>query len=112
MTNEIEQVPVNYLPNGNIGTGVQDVAMIGAMLTGVGLTRLQVQGLIAQIQKVSMQVALTSITEILGEIQKVREAQLMDIINRLSTMPAVMGQVSKNHVVQIVSNVLSSTPRQ
>lgn len=104
-------VQVNSLPGSN-GINVQDVAVLGAQLTALGLTKLQVQGLLAQMQKMALQTAMNTLGEVLEEVRKVQESRMWDILNRLSTMPTMAGYVSRNHVVQIVTNVSSTTPRQ
>lgn len=104
-------VQVNGLPGAN-GINVQDVAALGAQLTALGLTKLQVQGLLAQMQKMALQTAMNTLGDVLEEVRKVQEARMWDILNRINTMPTMAGYVSRNHVVQIVTNVSSMTPRQ
>jgi len=110
MSTDLE-VPVDMIPNGN-GLSAQDIAGLGAMLTSVGLTRLQVQGIVARIQKVAAHVALTTIGEVLEDVRRIQEARLLEIISRVGAMPTMAGYVNRNHVIQIVSNTMATTPRQ
>jgi len=103
-------VQIEHVPNG--GVNAQDVAAIGALLASNGLDRSQVQGLIARIQKLGVQVALGALPELLEDIRRVQEARLWGAINRIQALATIGGHVSKNQVIQILTSVAQQTPRQ
>lgn len=109
MTNDLE-VRVEHVPNG--GINAQDIASVGAMLASHGLNQVQVQGLIARMQKLGVQVAIGSLADILEDIRRIQEARIWEMVNRVSTMPTVGGFVNKNHVITILTTVAKQTPRQ
>jgi uncharacterized protein YkvS len=94
------------------GVNAQDIAAFGALLAGHGLSRQQVLGLVARIQKVSEQLAITSLAEILEDVRKIQEARMWRIINFVQTVPGVGGYVNKNAVINYIHAVNAETPRQ
>jgi hypothetical protein len=107
---DLELAQVDPIPSN--GLGAQDIAMLGAMLTSAGLTRLQVQGLIGRVQKVAMKVTLDTLSETLEDIRQIQEARLWRIIQMVRTLPVMAGYVNRDRVVQIVQQVAAETPRQ
>lgn len=108
MTTDIEY---NQVPTNGNGMEVQNIAMLGAMLAGTGLTDLEVQGLLGSVRDMALRQAMNSLPDVLNKIQRVQAARLTDILNRINSMPTMAGMVSRNHVIQIITSVLSSTPR-
>lgn len=107
--NEVQIRHMEQTPN---GVGAQDIAAMGALLAGHGLSRMQVQGLLARIQKVSEQLAITSISEILEDVRRIQEARMWRIISFIQSMPGVGGYVNKNTIISFIHTVNSETPRQ
>ena len=93
-------------------TSAQDIAALGALLTSAGLTKLQVQSLVARIQKVSEQVALITLNETLEDIRKIQESRIWRIISLIQALPAFGGYINKNSVLMAVQTVAAETPRQ
>jgi hypothetical protein len=93
-------------------TSAQDIAALGALLTSAGLTKLQVQSLVARIQKVSEQVALITLNETLEDIRKIQESRIWRIISLIQALPSMGGYINKNSVLMAVQTVASETPRQ
>lgn len=110
MTNS--EVQLQYQPSAPNGVSAQDIASLGALLAGHGLSRIQVQGLIARIQKVAEQLAVMSLADILDDVRKIQEARLWRIINFVQSMPSMGGYVSKNSVINYIHTVTAETPRQ
>jgi hypothetical protein len=104
------QVSVEHIPNG--GINAQDLASLGAMLAAHGLNQTQVQGLVARMQKMGVQVALATLPSVLEDIRRIQEARIWEMINRIQTLPVMAGYVNRNQVVQILSTIASQTPRQ
>lgn len=109
MTSEMQQV--NAAPNGN-GLDMNSVAMLGAVLAGLGLEALEVQGLLAAVNKTSLQTTMNAMPEILGRIATVQRAKAVDIINRIGTLPSMGGYVNKLQVLNIINTVMSAPPQQ
>jgi hypothetical protein len=105
---EVRSIP-NQPPN---GTTAQDIAALGALLTSAGLTRLQVQGLVARIQKTAEQVALMTIAETLEDIRKIQEARMYRIVSLVQSLQSVGGYVNRNSVLLAINGVMSESPRQ
>lgn len=110
MSNDIQR-QVNTQPNGN-GLDMQSVAMLGATLAGLGLEALEVQGLLAAVNKTSLQTAMNAMPEILGKIAQVQRAKAVDIANRISMLPSMGGYVNKLQVLNIINTVMSAPPQQ
>lgn len=106
---EVQIRPIDPVPN---GTTAQDIAALGALLTSAGLTKLQVQSLVARIQKVSEQVALISLNETLEDIRKIQEARIWRIISMVNTLQSYGGYINKNAVIMAIQSVAAETPRQ
>ncbi|HEY6075006.1 MAG TPA: hypothetical protein VIV15_16910 [Anaerolineales bacterium] len=107
---EIQQHPFTMPPPD--GVDAQDIAALGALLAGHGLSRIQVRGLLARIQKVSEQLAIMSLAEILEDVRKIQEARLWRIINFVQAMPSVGGYISRASIVNYIHTVTAETPRQ
>lgn len=98
--------------NGAIALNTQDIASFGAKLSAHGLTQLQVQAFMASLQKMSMQVALSSLNIILEDVRQIQEARFWDIINQLRALPTYAGYVSLDRVIQIIQMTAMKSPRQ
>jgi hypothetical protein len=103
-------VQVEHMANG--GVNAQDVAAVGALLASNGLDRIQVQGLISQIQKLGVQVALGALPELLENIRRAQQSRIWGAINQVQALASMGGYVSKNQVIQILTGVAQQTPRQ
>lgn len=108
---QVHMQQVNAMPNGN-SLDMTSVAMLGATLAGLGLEALEVQGLLASVQKTSMQTAMNAMPEVLGKIAQVQRAKAVDIVNRISLLPSMYGYVNKLAVLNIINSVLSAPPQQ
>lgn len=102
---------VNAVPNGN-GLDVNSVAMLGAVLAGLGLEALEVQGLLGAVQKTSMQAAMNAMPEVLGRIAQVQRAKAVDLANRISMLPSMGGYINKLQVLNIINSVMTAPPQQ
>lgn len=109
MSTDMQQV--NATPNGN-GLDVNSVAMLGAVLAGLGLEALEVQGLLASVQKTSMQTAMNAMPDILGKIAQVQRAKAIDITTRIGMLPSMGGYINKLQVLNIINAVMSAPPQQ
>lgn len=94
------------------GTAAQDMAALGALLTSAGLTKLQVAGLVARIQKTAEQAAMQSVAEVVEDVRRIQEARFARIIQLIGSLTPYMGYVSKAGVLMIIQAVANETPRQ
>lgn len=107
--NEIQVRQQNQPPN---GVAAQDIAALGALMAGHGLSQKQVLGLVARIQKVAEQVAIANVAEILEDVRKIQEARMLRIINFVQALSGMGGYVSRNAVISYIHAVNAETPRQ
>lgn len=102
-----------YESNPYAGLNPQDLASLGATMVTNGLNALQARALVAQVQQVAAQAALATANNILEEVRKVQEARMAEILQRLYTLPNMLGHyVRRDLVVQLIQSVASKTPRQ
>lgn len=109
MNSQVEQV--NTTPNGT-SLDMQSVAMLGAALAGMGLEAMEVQGLLASVHRVSLQTAVSSMSDVLDKVSKIQRSKIIDIVNRISMLPSMYGYVNKLAVLNIINTSLSTPPRQ
>ena len=109
MSND-QLVQIEHVPNG--GINAQDIASLGALLASNGLDQAQVQGLVARMQKLGVQVALATLPAMLEDIRRIQEARLWGAINRIQALPSVGGYVNRNQVILLLTSVAQQTPRQ
>lgn len=107
----MNEVEVHPGPSPN-GTSVQDIAALGALLTSAGLTRLQVQSLMARIRSVAEQVAMVSLNDTLEEIRRIQESRMLRIMQIVQSLPANLGYVRRDAVLMAINTVMTETPRQ
>lgn len=107
---EIQLLPTDHpFPN---GVAAQDIAALGALLSGHGLSKTQVQGLMARIQKMSEQLVIVSLSEVLEDVRRIQEGRLWRIIQLIQAMPSMGGYVNRNAVLTTIHTVAAETPRQ
>lgn len=94
------------------GTNVQDIAALGALLTSAGLTKLQVQSLMARIRSTAEQVAMMTLNDTLEEIRRIQESRMLRIMQIVSTLPQQFGYVRRDAVQMAINTVMNETPRQ
>ena len=109
MNSQVEQV--NTMPNGG-SLDMQNVAMLGASLAGMGLEAMEVQGLLASVHRVSLQTAVNSMSDVLEKVSKIQRSKITDIVTRISMLPSMYGYVNKLAVLNIINTSLSTPPRQ
>ena len=109
MANDIE-VRVEHVPNG--GINAQDIASLGAMLAGHGLDQMQVQGLVARMQKLGVQVALGALPEMLEDIRRIQESRIWGAIGQIQALSSMGPYVRRDQVLLILNSVAQRTPRQ
>jgi hypothetical protein len=109
MSQDLE-VQVQHVPNG--GVNATDIASLGAMLAGHGLDQMQVQGLVSRMQKLGVQVALSSLPEMLEDIRRIQESRIWGAINQIQALTTVGGYVRREQVLLILNGLAQRTPRQ
>lgn len=109
MSNDL-QVQVEHVPNG--GINAQEIASLGAMLASHGLDQMQVQGLVARMQKVGVQTALAALPEFLEDIRRVQASRIWGAINQIQALSSMGGYIRRDHVLLILNAVASQTPRR
>jgi hypothetical protein len=109
MSSDLE-VQVQHVPNG--GINAQDIASLGAILAGHGLDQMQVQGLVARMQKLGVQVALSSLPEMLEDIRRIQQSRLWGAINQIQALSSMGPYVRRDQVLLILNGVAQRTPRQ
>jgi hypothetical protein len=107
--NQDLEVPVQHVPNG--GMNAQDIASLGAILGSHGLDQMQVQALVARIQKIGVQTALAALPEMLEEIRRLQWARVYGAINRISALSSSMGYVRRDHVLLILNTLVPQNPQ-
>lgn len=108
-SNDVQRV--NAMPSGN-GLDVENVAMLGASLAGMGLEVLEVQGLLAAVHRVSLQVSINSMSDVLDKVTKVHRSRAVHIVTRINMLPSMGGYVNKLQVLNIINSVLNTSPQQ
>ena len=109
MSQDLE-VQVQHIPNG--GVNATDIASLGAMLAGHGLDQMQVQGLVARMQKLGVQVALGALPEMLEDIRRIQEARIWGAISQIQALSSMGGYVRRDQVLLILNGLSQRTPRQ
>ena len=109
MSQDLE-VQVQHVPNG--GVNAQDIASLGAMLAGHGLDQMQVQGLVARMQKLGVQVALGSLPDMLEDIRRIQESRIWGAINQIQALSSMGPYVRRDQVLLILNGLAQRTPRQ
>lgn len=118
MTEEHERVYASsqietYEPNGIRALNPQDLVSLGSHMASNGLTTLESQALVGMMQRLAAQTALLMAPEILEKVRKVQEARMAEILNRVSLLNGFMGTyIRKDQVQQIITQVMSTVPRQ
>lgn len=105
MTNDVrilDQTPLSH----------QDLTELGALLANTGYTTLETRALIALVQQGSQQVALNMAPAMLEQIRRIQESRIMEIIQRIRTLPALAGYIHKDQVIQIIQSGALAAPRQ
>jgi len=93
-------------------TSAQDIAALGALLTSAGMTKLQVQALIARIRTVAETVAMVTLNDTLEEIRKIQESRMYRLVGMVQALQAMGGYVNRNSVLMAINTVMTETPRQ
>jgi hypothetical protein len=109
MTTDLE-VQVQHIPNG--GINAQDIASLGAIMAGHGLDQVQVQGLVARMQKLGVQVALGTLPELLEDIRRIQEARIWGAIAQIQALTTFGGYIRRDQVLMILNGLSQRTPRQ
>jgi hypothetical protein len=109
MSTDLE-VQVQHVPNG--GINAQDIASLGAILAGHGLDQMQVQGLVARMQKLGVQVALGALPEMLEDIRRIQESRIWGAISQIQALSSMGGYVRRDQVLLILNGLSQRTPRQ
>lgn len=110
-TNGALEVQTLY-PNPVVGLNPQDLAGLGAMLAGHGLTQLQVQGLMSQVHQVAAQTTVAMLPKVLEDIRKIQESRFMEIVTMIRAMQNMGGYVRADRVIQAIQMVASKNPSQ
>ena len=90
----------------------QDIASLGAILAGHGLDQMQVQGLVARMQKLGVQVALGALPEMLEDIRRIQEARIWGAISQIQALSSMGGYIRRDQVLLILNGLSQRTPRQ
>lgn len=106
---DLDVRPVEAQLNGN---SIQDIAALGALLTSAGLTKLQVQSLMARIRATAEQVAMMTLNDTLEEIRKIQESRMLRIMSIVGALPTQLGYVRRESVLMAINTVMTETPRQ
>jgi hypothetical protein len=104
------QVKVEHVSNG--GINAQEIASLGAILAAHGLDQMQVQGLVARMQKLGVQVALGTLPEMLEDIRRIQESRIWGAISQVQALSSMGGYIRRDQVLLILNGLSQRTPRQ
>jgi DNA polymerase III delta subunit len=90
----------------------QDLTELGALLANTGYTTLEARALMALVQQASQQVALNVTPGLLEQVRRIQEARLLEIIQRIRSLPALAGYVHRDQIIAIIQTTATKTPRQ
>lgn len=93
------------------GVNTQDLAELGAILTGMGLTTIEVRGLLGDVQQAAAQATLNMAPKFLESVRRVTESRYMEMVQRVRALPQRMGWINRDQVLQIIQDVSSRVPR-
>jgi hypothetical protein len=109
--NNNRDVRVNVYDPPVMGFTPQDLTELGALLASSGFTTMQTRALIAKVQQVAAQAAVSMAPDLLEEIRKIQETRILEILQRIRLLPNTMGWVSRDRVLQIIQDVATKVPR-
>ena len=88
--------------------GQQDFTELGANLVASGFTVDEARSLVAEVQQVATQVALSMAPRILDRVRRIRAAQMFDLHRNLQLLPNTLGYVQRDRVLMIVQNATNT----
>ena len=109
MTSDIEVRVSDPYPKQALSA--QDLTELGSVLTTAGLDRDSVRGVVAELQEDALQLALQNMPKILSKVQDIHMKRVQETLLRIRLLPIRMGYVSRDAVVAIVQQVMTSPPR-
>lgn len=101
-----DMTPVEAVPN--FGMGQQDFTELGANLVASGFSVDEARSLVAEVQQVATQVALSMAPRILERVRRIRAAEIFDMYRNLQLLPNTLGYVQRDRVLMIVQNATNT----
>lgn len=100
MTTDLAQVE----PVPSFGMGQQDFTELGARLVASGLTVDEARSLVAEVQQVATQVALSMAPKLLDRLRRVQASRMWDLHRALQVLPNTFGYISRDRVLGLVQD--------
>ena len=110
MTTDIDVQAIDPSPNGSLSP--QTLAELGALMATTGFTTMEARAFVAQVQQVAAQVALNMAPGLMEQVRRIQEARMLEIHQRVRSIPPMMGYISRDRVLEIIQSVATKTPRQ
>lgn len=88
-----------------------DLAGLGATLALQGWEVMEARQLINLVQQVAAQTALNMAPAILDQVKLINTARVNAVYNKIRMLPAQLGYVSRDRVLQIVQDTFVTSPR-
>lgn len=75
------------------------------------MTTAEAKALINDIQQVAAQTATSVAPKLLEGVRRIQQARIMQMMTQVRLLPATMGYVSRDRVIQIIQDVSSRVPQ-
>lgn len=93
------------------GLSVQDAAGVGAQFAASGMTTLEAQALVGEMQQLAMQAAMSMSPKIMEKIRRIQAARFQELYQRIMLLPNYMGHVNRASVLALVQDAVSRVPQ-
>lgn len=103
--------PIQVYDPPRLGYSPADLTELGALLAAIGMTTAEAKALINDIQQVAAQTATSVAPKLLEGVRRIQQARIMQMMTQVRLLPATMGYVSRDRVIQIIQDVSSRVPQ-
>lgn len=89
----------------------QGIAGIAGQMVAAGLSVLEAQQLIAQVQEVAQQAAMAAMPKLLDAVRRVHEERIRDLHREVAAINHKWGWIHRDRVLQLIQMLEHTAPR-
>ena len=88
-----------------------DLVEFGALGRELGLGTLETRALTQELQEIATRAVMAAVPKAFERVRRVQEARLAELVMRVRMQANVMGFVSRDTVLTLISQVMNQAPR-
>ena len=103
--------PVRIYGPPAVGASPRDVAGVGANFVAGGLSVIEAQDMVGEMQQLAAQAAFSMAPKIMEKVRRIQEARFFELQQSVAALPSMAGYINRIQVLTLIQAAASRIPQ-